>query len=75
MRKAEVGPMEEETVETIDIEIEIVEIIIIEINVFYFYLDVNDGKCFNCLSSKHQKKDCPEKPYNIIIKVDQDKDS
>jgi len=24
--------------------------------------DINDGKCFNCLSSKHQKKDCPEPP-------------
>jgi hypothetical protein len=26
-------------------------------------IDINDGKCFNCLSSKHQKKDCPEPPY------------
>jgi hypothetical protein len=32
-------------------------------NYKFIKIDINDGKCFNCLSSKHQKKDCPEPPY------------
>ena len=34
---------------------------------YYIIKDVNDGKCFNCLSKSHLKKDCPESPYNIFI--------
>ena len=27
--------------------------------------DINDGRCFNCLSKNHIKKDCPEPEFLI----------